>query len=271
MTAQEVRNILGDSITGRYYNGSAYVDVTYRYLHSELINQLQQQTASDIVTNNLEVVVYAADISSVGLNPSYITFDLQPEFQILNTSYIYSFIGHNMSTGISSSVYSPPRWEWFLNGRTTVFQDANLLNPNGTEYAHFRTNNSVYYTYAEMAYTSNEPTSGYSLRASFFGNNPQNTARLAVGLPYVSSSGSGESGTMPTGVTTIPSTNITVNVDVDMTETNSILDNILSGIGGLVNGVKDLFVPDSEDIQDFKNDVASILDNSFSGYSDAED
>lgn len=275
LTAEEIHNIVGDTITGRYYDGTSYVDIIYNYLRIETITGLMQHTSSDIVTSGKTVCVYSAPISNVNLDPDYITFDLYPEYTIQDTSFIYTFIGHSMSSGISSSVYSPPRWEWNLNGRTTVFQDANLLNPNQTEYAHFQTNSNRYYTYAECNYSSNLATSGYSLRASFYGASQRNqvTACLAIGVAYISDSGSGQSGTLPVGVTTAPTTNVTVNVnvDVDMTETNSLLDHILGGISGLIDGIKGLFVPSQEDLVNWRNDVVDMLEDTFTGVPQLEE
>lgn len=107
LTAQEMLDIIGNSITGRYYNGSQYVDVTYYYDSVGTIGQLQQYEASDIVAVGKQFLVYAARVEGVSTNPDYITFDLYPEFSILDTSYIYMFCGHSIVTGVSSSVYNP--------------------------------------------------------------------------------------------------------------------------------------------------------------------
>lgn len=64
-------------------------------------------------------------------------------------------------------------------------------------------------------------------------------------------------------VTTVPTTDITVNVD--LTETNGILGTIADILGGLVNGIKNLFVPDNDDILSFKNALANLLNETFGG------
>lgn len=268
LTAQEMRSIIGDSVTGRYYNGSEYVDVTYYYNAVQSVADLQQYESSDIVTTGKQYLVYAATVGAVNQNPDYITFDIHPEFSLLDTQFIYMFCGHSIRTGVSSSVYSPPRWEWVINGQSTVYQNQ-ALNPGQDQWAHARATQSFWWTYAECAYQSNISVSGYSLRASFFGNNVNgSTAYFVIGLPYISDAGSGVSGT---GAPIVTGTDINVNVDVDLTETNSILDSILNGISGLVNGIKGLFVPDQADVIAFKEDLADILDDTFSGYSEAEE
>lgn len=260
MEASAFHDVIGDSITGRYFNGSNYTDVTYRYGGTFSISEVQQYTSSDVVAVNKIGIYYTASVSNVSTNPDYITFDLYPEFTIQNTSYIYSFIGHSMQTGISVSAYSPPRWEWFLNGITTVFQDANLVNPNQTEYAHFRAGISgfggTWFTYAECNYVSNVATSGYSLRASFFGTNASRTAILAIGCPYISTGGFGQSGTLPV-TTTSPVPSYTVVVDNAGVESR--LDDVVSAVdnlGDIIQQTPDYdFGSEDDTIMDAPSDV----------------
>lgn len=79
--------------------------------------------------------------------------------------------------------------------------------------------------------------------------------------PYIGSSMSGAPPWQTTTATTTTdnSAGTTVIVDVDMTETNSLLDQIKQAILGLVNGItdalKDLFIPDDEFLVDFKEDM----------------
>lgn len=262
LTAQEMHGIIGDTISGRYYNGSQYVDVTYTYLTIETIDSLQQNYISDTVVSGRTCCVYSAANISANLSPDYITFDLQPEFTIQDTNYIYSYIGHSMTTGISSSVYSPPRWEWVLGGRSTVFQDSNLLNPNENQFAHFHTSAGTWYTYAECNYTSNVSTSGYSIRASFFGNNlgsGSRTAKLAIGAAYVSESGSGASGTLP-ALTTSPAPSYTVIVSVDNAGVESGLNDVVNAVDGLQDALLNDGDYDYGDSDETIEDVPSAVD-----------
>jgi len=79
--------------------------------------------------------------------------------------------------------------------------------------------------------------------------------------PYIGSSMSGEPPAQTTTVvtTTDNSAGTTVIVDVDMTETNSLLGQIKQALLGIVEGItnalKDLFIPDEEFLDDFKEDM----------------
>ena len=84
---------------------------------------------------------------------------------------------------------------------------------------------------------------------------------LVVICPYIGSSMSGEPPAQTTTAvtTTDNSAGTTVVVDVDMTETNSLLGQIKQAILGIVEGItnalKDLFIPDEEFLDDFKEDM----------------
>lgn len=84
---------------------------------------------------------------------------------------------------------------------------------------------------------------------------------LYIFCPYV---GSSMSSSPPVETTTAVTTTdnsagTTVVVDVDMTETNSLLGQIKQAILGIVEGItnalKDLFIPDEEFLDDFKEDM----------------
>lgn len=77
-------------------------------------------------------------------------------------------------------------------------------------------------------------------------------------------------------VTTAPSGtgDINVNVDVDMTETNGLLGSILDALSSLgssiVNGIKNIFLPDQEDIVNWKQTIVNILNETFGGIPELE-
>lgn len=275
LTEQETLEMFGRQITGRYYNGSEYVDMIFYYNTVDAIGEIyaDYNYSGDIVSRGTTGLIYTANNISVNTNPQYITFDLHPEISLLNTEQIHTVIGLSGGGSISNTVYSPPRWEWVINGLNTVYQAQGGAGLSYPQYwPSFQGFGQYYYSFVRADYSANSAISGYSLRASFYGNSVSGgNYLLFVACPYVSSNATGQNGTLPAVTTSSPSSTTIINVDVDMTETNSILDNILSGIGGLVNGVKGLFIPDSEDITDFKDDIADILDDTFSGYTDAQD
>lgn len=78
-------------------------------------------------------------------------------------------------------------------------------------------------------------------------------------------------------VTTAPSGtgDINVNVDVDLTETNGLLGSILDALSSLgssiVNGIKNIFLPDQEDIVNWKQTIVNILNETFGGIPELEE
>lgn len=234
-----MHEILGDEITGRYFNGTSYTDIVYRYNNSDTVGtDLQQETPSDIVRSGASYIVYNASVTNANQNPDYITFDITPEFTLADTQYIYSFIGHSIYSGISAEVYSPPKWDWFINGRLTSFQNL-ALNAAQTQYAHvLGSSRQFYFTYAECSYSSNTLVSGYSQRACFYGNNVYaGVAHLVIGCPYISSSGSGASGTLPPDSGQTPTYTVVVNVDNAGVESG--LNNVVSAVDGLNSALQD--------------------------------
>lgn len=100
------------------------------------------------------------------------------------------------------------------------------------------------------------------------------TLYFGVWCPYV---GGSMATAPPAETTTEPSTTTTqinVNVDVDMTETNGILGSIrdlISNLGSfIVNGIKGLFLPDADDITNWKQTIVTILNETFGGIPELE-
>lgn len=100
---------------------------------------------------------------------------------------------------------------------------------------------------------------GYKLQLMIFcphiGSTPQHSEPVVTTVP----------------VTTAPSGtgDINVNVDVDLTETNSILTTIANGISGffqvIIDALSDLFLPDEDYVKNWANDVKDLLESHFFG------
>lgn len=99
---------------------------------------------------------------------------------------------------------------------------------------------------------------------------------FGIWCPYVG----GSMASAPVETTTVTTTSTTsttainVNVDVDMTETNGILGSIrdlISNLGSfIVNGIKGLFLPDADDITNWKQTIVTILNETFGGIPELE-
>lgn len=147
-------------------------------------------------------------------------------------------------------------------------------------YAVINTNDTVGYSYnwRPVLYEVNEPTyfDGVyfdNVNATYYGE-----LFFCIWLPYVggtmtdrppvsetttATSSSSSSGSTNTSV------NVNVNVDVDMDETNGLLSQIKQGIDGLaaaiVDGLKDLFIPDEEFVEDWVDDLKDLLEDHLGG------
>lgn len=95
---------------------------------------------------------------------------------------------------------------------------------------------------------------------------------LIVATPYTYGSVSHDSPTTTIPpVTTAPSGtgDINVNVDVDLTETNSILTTIANGISGffqvIIDALSDLFLPDEDYVKNWADGVKELLESHFLG------
>lgn len=69
--------------------------------------------------------------------------------------------------------------------------------------------------------------------------------------------------TTTTTGTTSPSSDINVTVNVDNTETNSILSDIWDSITGLVSGIAHLFIPDDDYIENWLEDMGDVISDAF--------
>lgn len=80
--------------------------------------------------------------------------------------------------------------------------------------------------------------------------------------------------TAPPVTTTTPSGSGDINVNVDMTETNGLLDRILAAIQGIaesiLDGIKGLFIPDDDFMDGFKDDMSDLLEDHLGGLYEAE-
>lgn len=100
---------------------------------------------------------------------------------------------------------------------------------------------------------------------------------LIVATPYSYGDVSHDSPVTTAPVTTAPSGtgDINVNVDVDLTETNGLLGSILDALSSLgssiVNGIKNIFLPDQEDIVNWKQTIVNILNETFGGIPELEE
>lgn len=274
LSASETISVIGDSFTYRVWTGSDYETRTatytgtatgfsrYDYLDENSSSAIRNYT--DFVTPDTLFMQYSMSTEGLRNNDNYPAVLIDFPFTITDTDYFYTAFCMHGNTITATT--SKPVWNWNISGTSTDYSSffaslniyASILRKNSSNYMFI----PVYYS--GSSFSSYSSVSLVVPRASA---NANTVFRIAC--PYVSSSGGIQSGVQTTAPVTTPApstgTDINVNVDVDMTETNGLLDRIRETLGGLVDGIQGLFVPDEEDVILWKQDIAQILDDTFGG------
>lgn len=266
MTVNESLDIFGSVIPFQYYNGSDYVDSTFNYVNAVTMSSANQAD-SDLV--GCTYLHYVGNVSGYTTDPNYISIDVRPAYSIFDTTQLYSCIALSNANSYypASPPYSAPQWDWFWSGSNVTLQPSFIPNAMFDDYRY-------YSTYVRASFTSQSLTSGYSIRACFYGNTAKNNQfHLFIMCPYVDSESSGASGSFTTATSDGSSGggDVNVTVDVDMEETNGLLGDIAELLGGIVDGIKNLFIPDDVALEEFSDDLSDLLEDHLGGIYEAAD
>lgn len=275
LTPQETRDLIGSTISAKCYDGSGYTDFSFSYGGT---TQVVSVTASPTpgITAGDTVLYYVADLTTVSTDPQFITCDIRPEYSFFDTQTVYQYIALSSNYSYptpATSAYAPPSWRWHdsLTGDKIFESDATYNN--GANYGYFRcaAGGSTWdSTFVEASISSQSDFSAYSYRACFYGNSLQNGRYvLFISCPVVSSDSTMASGT-GIGTTSSGGGSGDITVNVDMTQTNGLLDSILQAIEGVVDAIAGLFVPSEDALTDFKDDMQDLLAEHLGGLYDAE-
>lgn len=243
MSAADTLSFIGNTIPATYYNGSEYVDIDFTYFSDftmgssgNVFAENSENPVSYMTLNGTPYLRYTATLNGLSTDPNYITCHFEPHYSIFNTDWLYT--GFALSCGSSSpssSVYDSPQCNWYLGGTIHNFYNSSDSNASSGVQAYLQgpsSYNSVRFTYVPVFNTSATAFSAYCQDVSFYGNNYSFIAsyNLLVMCPYVSGDASGASGTFATSGTDSGGGNINITVNVDMSETNSLLGDILDGL-----------------------------------------
>ena len=281
LTQQETLEFIGSQIPVTYFDGTDYQTTVATYNTAITGNS----GSAEYSTNPVGYVVdlnsprvwleYTIPAVAANNNSSYTTFHLQPTYSIFDTTYVYTAFAMTYgSNAPSSAVYSAPRSDWYIGGTIHHYENTATYSANSDNYARVKVNGSINAVYVPISFSSQSTFSAYAVDCSFYGTGGSGTRSFYVMCPYISSSASGASGTFSdtsAGPPVSGTTDINVNVDVDLTETNGILGSILTGISGIGDTILHLFVPTEQQMQDFYDDMSDMLDTTFIGYSDSTD
>ena len=278
MTSSETLQFIGDELEVTYFNGSDYVTTTATYQSAYDPTHYGWQEHSEspcgFVANSLWIR-YTFNAPTISSSPNYVTVRLNPTYSIFDTDFVYTAFCLSTSGDISSATYQSPNSDWYKGGTILNFANQNETSSGSGSYSWLGVSSgwNGHHLYIPVVMTSQSSFSAYCQNVQFYGVQPtRNTNGLfefLVMCPYVGSNASGASGTFTT--VSGGSGGGDVNVDVDLTETNSWLENIFDGISGIGSTISGLFMPDEQDMTDFYNDLCDLLDDSFSGYQDSTD
>ena len=266
MTPAETRQIFGDSFDGKYFNGNDYVSVTFRYNGNTSVDSTDWIDPDGYFVSGRDVLIYSANASGVSNNSSYVTVDVTPQYSLFDFDTLYCNIGVTNAYSQNVSAYQTPFWNWFIDGQNVRFEGTSTIPSSGQfPQVTLRNNNTRKYIFCPVKYTNQSTVSGYSLRAGFYGASTySSTLTIYISCPYITDGASGETGIFTT-TTGSNQGNVDITVDVDMTETNTLLGGIADLIGGLVDGVAGIFIPEEGVLESFENDLADLLLDTFGG------
>lgn len=275
LSVADTRALIGDTISVRYYSSSesSYVDVTGSYVGSGTIDTVYSDTSFDSVFSGAPYILYRVSTPAISPDPNFITVRTNPSYSVIDTDVLHTFIAcsfYSDAQRISSS-FTSPSWNW-----SNAHYENSATDSNGHK-AYFRANyssSSWPFSFVPVDITSNSSFSAFCQDANFYGNSAggYGVTYIAIGLPYLSSSSSVHPGTDVSGGGSGSSgTTVNINVDVDMEETNGLLEGIQSTLSGIVSGIKNLFIPSSESLEVFEENMSELLEAHLGGLYDAAD
>lgn len=236
MTPSETRQIFGDSFSGRYFNGSDYVDITFRYNAVTSVSSVGWVDPDGYMVAGRDVIVYTAPASGVNSNANYVTVDVQPEYSLFDFDVLYTAIGVSNGMSQNISAFQSPFWKWHIGGQEVTFEGNNTVNDEGVfPKVALQNNNIRLYSLCPVKYVSQSLTSGYSLRAGFFGAGTySSTLLIYIACPYITDGASGITGTFTTATTQQGGVDMS-GVESGIQQTNDVLEEHTGLLGRIID------------------------------------
>ena len=269
MSAQDCLTLFGQTLDFEYYNGTGIQTGTLDYWStaSSYSNIVGTDELGIITSANAQAYDWLVYRSAVQLSNNATTSDftvkLPFDFQFTNLDYFASCAGISLTSG-----YNMPNatwadhfgWEWssttfpVMNHQSSYFGSATFaVSEEGTQ-----TQRNA--CLIPCKFTSQTEISDRSIEIKFgYASQDHGYVYFFLMCPVISGSGSvtsgGESG------------NDDITINIDMSETNSLLGTISSGISGIVsgiiNGITNFFIPSQQDITNFRTALETKLQDSF--------
>lgn len=281
VTAQTAQAFFGDTIPATV-DGTSIQFEYYNSFSSPVVG-LNVDTSSIISTpSDMEIydfVVYRwLSTSGNTLHYNSVVFD---DFYLRFGDYARGgfALSCRLSDGIQSRInnaisYPDNYCGSFPAVRANASASANLADYYGTMYFTPNSNNlnfrPVYYSF-----DSGGVLDSLQFQSIDNYNSAGNTDLYFIIIcPYIGSSMSAQPPFTTTTAETTTGINVNVDVNVDMSETNGLLDQIKQGISGIaqsiLDGLKNLFIPDGAFLQQFSADMDNLAKGHLGGLYQAE-
>lgn len=279
LTPQEAYAFYGESMQAVYYSQSGYKSVTlhpsanrYSYYLSGTITG--QNVPSWLNNTDLRYVVYSAAVSDYSMNPSYLGLDVAPNVHFEDcTALRFAACGYLGGNHVASASYDAS----FIN----IYAGGQLRYENG-----LYTDSNGYYPEIHLTRGGGNWTNNI-VWADYQSDTISDVSLLRVGLNGVRTDGGyldvyllcplvNQSAVTGTGVVT-GTTDTTAppsSSDVDLTETNGLIGRVIQAVQNLaasiLDGLKGLFIPDDDFMDEFKDDMQTLLEVHLGGLYEAE-
>lgn len=244
MTPTETRTMIGDTIPVTYYNGSDFVTVNALYVNSFTDDSSYPQYligGSAAIVGGQTFIYYQFTANDIVTDPSYITCDIDFNYSFFDCEFFYSWVlfSHGYGGSAVGDYYQSPSVDGFYNGESFHIENNQTLNGYHDWLKVRIPAYNLQGEYVPIELSSQNAGAGYITRAVFYGGGSSyfGDHYICIACPYVSDNTYGSEGTFTeTTVTSTPSgSDIIVNVDVDMSETNG----LLGGITSLIQSIHD--------------------------------
>lgn len=261
MDTSEALQVFGSSFQVTYYNGSDYVSTTATYTNG---TRTLQNAVGDY-PSGAECLQYTAPVVNLSHNPEYITLDIRPQYSIFNTTQLHTAIMVYCTQNAAVPPYQTPDWRWTVNGNESIFYG--VLDSNDIIDTVYVASDRCIYIPVDLSqqatFQANSVRVTFVAPVSVYNNN----LYIYLAPPYLSNDAFGESGTG--SQTTTTSSSSSGGGEVDLEETNGLLDGILDAISGLGNMILGLFIPSQEFLEDWIDAMKEMLEDHLGGIYEA--
>lgn len=278
LTPQEAYAFYGDSIQAVYYSQSGYKSVTLQPSSNRYSYYLQgsitgQDVPAWLQNTSLRYVYYGAQVSDYSLNPSYLGLDIAPNVHFADcTALRFAACGYLGNIHVASASYEAS----FIN----IYAGGQLRYENG-----LYTDSNGYYPEIHLSRGGGDWTNSL-VWADYQGDTVMNVSMVRVGLNGTRTDGGwlgvyllcplvNDAAVTGTGVITgTTETTAPSGSDVDLTETNGLIGRVIQAVQNLassiLDGLKGIFIPDDDFMNEFKDDMQTLLEDHLGGLYEAE-